>query len=169
MEEIKGINGYSITKEGLIFNQKTGKYLGGYQSKEGYVIFCIRQKCYKLHRLLAIQYIPNPENKPSINHINGIKNDNRLENIEWVTAKENTRHAWDNNLCTPIRYWKGKSGINHNMSKAIIQMDLDGNFIAKHIGVRNIASKMNIKYQGISRCARGLRASAYGYIWKYDL
>jgi hypothetical protein len=169
MEQINGIQGYSITKEGLVFNEKTGKYLKGYQSKEGYVICCIGQKSYKLHRLLAIQYIPNPENKPFINHKNGSKNDNRLENLEWVTAKENTRHAWDNNLCTPVRYWKGRTGENHNTSKPIIQMDLDGNFIARHIGIRNIASKMNIKYQSIVRCARGHKPTAYGYKWKYDL
>jgi hypothetical protein len=169
MEEIKNINGYFISKEGLIFNGKSGKYLKGYQSREGYVILYINKKGYKLHRLLAIQFIDNPEDKPYINHKNGIKNDNRLDNLEWVTAKENTRHAWDNKLCKPVRYWKGRTGENHNATKAIIQMDLNGNFIAKHIGIRDIATKMNIKYQSIIRCAKGIRPTAYGYKWQYDL
>jgi hypothetical protein len=168
MENIKNIEGYLISKEGLIYNAKRKRYLFGHLSKEGYVIFYMKGKAYKLHRLLAIQYIDNPENKPYINHINGIKNDNRIENLEWVTPKENVIHAWQNNLCKPVNHWEGKFGENHNTSKFIYQYDLQGNFIAKHKGIRHLAEKMNIKYQSIIRCAKGLRPSAYGYKWSYS-
>ena len=59
------------------------------------------QKGYFMHRVIAKAFIPNPENKPMINHINGVKTDNRIENLEWVTRSENTIHAFATGLNKP--------------------------------------------------------------------
>lgn len=74
-----------------------GKYLKTETVEEGYQRILLmkegRKKRYMCHRIVAQEFIPNPDNKPFINHINGIKWDNRVENLEWVTQEENEAHS----------------------------------------------------------------------------
>ena len=89
-----------ITSDGRTLKPKILKLT---QDKEGYCTVSLyssdsKVKCYKQHRLVAEVFIPNPENKPHVNHINGIKTDNSSSNLEWVTAKENNAHQLDTSL-----------------------------------------------------------------------
>lgn len=77
----------------------------------GYFYVNICGKLRRIHRLIAITFIANPNNKPQINHKNGIKTDNHVENLEWVTASENGVHAYKNNLIT------GRKGTSHHNCK----------------------------------------------------
>ena len=89
--KVKNYNNYSISNFGNVRNDKTGRTLKTYTKENGYMQVQMGRKTIPqyIHRLVAIAFIPNNENKPQVNHKNGNKQDNRVENLEWVTASEN--------------------------------------------------------------------------------
>lgn len=117
-KSINGYPGYTITENGDIFSTKSkqkkklkqGNFWTGYK-KINLVNKDKVRKTLSVHRLVAETFIPNPENKPQVNHIDGNKENNHVSNLEWVTIEENARHALDNELRIP------KRGEDHPMSK----------------------------------------------------
>ena len=94
--EIPGYENYVIFEDGDVINVNTGKIKIPTIEKYGYKIILLHNngkvKQFKIHRLLGIAYIPNPENKKCIDHINRIRTDNRLENLRWATPLENCQN-----------------------------------------------------------------------------
>jgi hypothetical protein len=108
-KKIKCKNGFRITKEKILKLKKTkGGYLSLQLKNKG--------KHFLVHRLVALAFIHNPDNKPQINHINGIKNDNRVDNLEWCNQSENQIHAYKNRLQMPSLH-KRAFGENQGCSK----------------------------------------------------
>ena len=88
---------YAVSNMGKIKNVRTGKEIKQVENKNGYLMVSICQNgkkaTFRVHRLVALMFIPNPENKEEVNHINGDKKNNCVSNLEWNTHKENDNHA----------------------------------------------------------------------------
>lgn len=108
LKDIPGYEGlYSITEDAQIWSNRNKKFLKQWTTDNGYKQVVIAGKAWRPHRLVAMTYIPNPENKPFVNHLNGVRDDNRTSNLEWCTQSENARHSID-----VLGNWVNNRGIN---------------------------------------------------------
>lgn len=93
---------YLITEDGQVINSETGKTCKQRVTVYGYLTVCLGKGTYRTHRLVAETYLPNPENKREVNHIDCNKQNNHVLNLEWVSSKENKAHAWQHGLYSDI-------------------------------------------------------------------
>lgn len=119
-------------------------------------------KRFLVHRLVAEAFIPNPNNYPQINHIDGNKQNNKIDNLEWCTNSENIKHAYKNKL---IKIKKGAEVHNH---RKVNQYDLNGNLVNQWTCINDASRKINKAPSGIIFCCQGRYKTAYGFIWKYN-
>ena len=125
-----------------------------------------KAKMMYVHRLVATAFIPNPEEKPQINHIDGNKANNASFNLEWASCSENQRHAISTGLREPSPML-GRTGADNPNSKAILQYDLSGNFIREWTGIAEAARALNVHSSSISSCLCGINKTSCNSIWRY--
>ena len=114
-----------------------------------------KRKSYKVHRLVALTFLSNPNNYEEVNHKDENKQNNFVDNLEWCTSKYNCNYGTRNYRCTKHRLHR------------IQQYDKKNNLIGEYSSLKEAEKITNIKYQQISSCCRNLRKTAGGYIWKY--
>lgn len=132
---------YSKLGNSFVQQQKVkGKVLIPSKDKYGYLRLSTqvegKRYSFKLHRLVAEAFIPNPNNKPCINHISGVKDDNRVENLEWCTYSENNQHAIDSGLKVMK---SGKCAARLEYETKVF--DMEGNYLYSLYGHKELKEK----------------------------
>lgn len=117
-----------------------------------------------IHRLVAEIFIPNPENKPTVNHIDGNKHNNYYKNLEWATYSENIKHAFKTGLNPGT---KGIPAWNSNRWRPVYKMDLDGNILCKFNTLQDAANELNVPYKYIYKVCRGEISNTRGFKYRY--
>ena len=161
-KDVKGYEGlYQVSSLGRVFSIRSNRCLQAYRRSKDKpyltVSLCVNneRKHYKVHRLVAEAFIPNPDNLEYVNHINEDGADNRVENLEWCTAKYN------NNYGTRIQRVSKALGI------PVDQYSLNGEFIKTWDSANEASKKLSIYSASITRVCKGENKTAGGYKWQY--
>lgn len=151
-----------VSNMGRVYSKKHDRLMNIYTCNHGYAKTTANGREEYLHRLIAKAFIPNLENKPHINHINGIKNDNRIENLEWCTPSENTNHAI-NTLKRNFGF--SNKGVASKRRKPVLQLDINGVVVNKFNSILEASIKTGI--DNIRCSISGKYRHAGGYKWKF--
>ena len=160
---IKDFENYQISNDGYVYSLYYNKMLKP-EINKGYCRVTLKKDKkgphFFIHRLVANAFIPNPDNKPCVNHIDENGLNNHVSNLEWVTSAENTRYS-----CKGSK--KFADMISKRTSIPVIQYDKNMNKIAEYASSRNAEKETNILNAGISKCCRGVQKTSGGFIWKF--
>ena len=143
---------YRISSFGNVYSLRSGRKIIPQLQKSGYLNVKIDGRTYNIHRMVAEHFIQNPNIYPCINHKDGDKQNNHVDNLEWCTYSENLIHAYRNGL---------------NKCERPVERLLNGVVIKRYRSARE-AEKDGFANQLIAKCCNGKRKHHKGYEWKYE-
>ena len=169
---IKDFPNYLVTSRGRVFSLRHDKLKKKKQGKSenGYLYVKLykngKQYHKSVHRLVAQTFIPNHGNKTEVNHINEIKTDNRVENLEWMTHKENINHGTHNERVGKSNSDGRRKGYKHNRARAVIGFKINGCGI-KYFKYMSECEKDGFDRSNICKCCKGEQKHHKNYMWYY--
>lgn len=157
---------YEVSNTGIVRNKVTGHILSPQEDKKGYLRVRLslhdKKATAKVHRLVAMAFIPNPEGKPQVNHKDTDKHNNRVGNLEWATNSENQIHAYK----TGLNYVTGRAG---RMKKPVCKLNLNtGEVIGTYKSLADAGRENGLHDTNIHKVLTGERKSCGGFGWKYE-
>lgn len=172
---IKGFPNYYITDTGDVYSRTITnnwriKKMRPQRMPSGYLKVNLCKNSVKttkhVHRLVAEAFIPNPDNKPQVNHKNGDRTDNRACNLEWCSASENIKHSYDVLHRKNPRAMLGRVG-KDNPHSIPVQQILNGVVVAEYENAVDAENKTGVCKTCIRKCCKGIAKTSGGFVWRY--
>lgn len=149
MNQIKKFSNYSITQDGNVWSSKRNIWLKQYIQSKGYLwvaLYCgLKRSNRTVHRLVAEAFIPNPDNKPEVNHKDGIKTNNNVSNLEWSTSSENKLHKHH-----VLMKQNGEQHPHHKLTESEVQY-IRTSYIPKITTFQMLADELNVDRSVVHR------------------
>ena len=152
-------DGYAVTNDGKVYSKKTNKFINPSIGSKGYFQVCLtvdgKKRTVKVHRIVAETFIPNPEGKPQVNHIDGNKRNNCVENLEWCTNSENQIHSY--------RVIGNENHGGDGWKTPVICVEMNKTYCSARAAARDTG----VCVSNIIRACQKKRKTAGGFHWNY--
>ena len=162
---------YSFPRVDALNRKKGGHFVSTRKLPKGYVIISLNKDGVQytrfLHKLVAEAFLPNPQGKPEVDHIDTDKNNNTVSNLRWVTRAENMNNPITYSAMSGNAMKNPVSGAKNPFSRSVAQYSFDGELIAEFESVGLASKTTGLSHTSIQRCAKGINKSGGGYVWKY--